>query len=236
MVDMTHYDISQNHDYRQLCCTVRPCLYSSLLFLSILVLTMMFSGIVFAADDIVAAKLDNTERVKRLQDITINTEDWFMSMPTLQSGISKSGLQTAGYSALQKDMLDVMYELSSNPQNTMALNKLEIIRDRVENRVLANLDAGYLYAASIYLGMLKDIDPKSPKILEYQQQVDDKKAFRDLSEKFQAALDDNRVFAPEGDCASEFLQQMQALKYVDVDKLDEAISKLDARRQVAQNS
>jgi len=188
-----------------------------------------------AADEIEAAKLDNSERIKRLQDITINTDGWYMNLSGMQSGISRSGLQTAGYSALQQDMLDVMRVLADDPDNKLALNRLEIIRDRVENRILSNLEAGYFYATGVYIDMLEDIAPDSDKIPSFKQQIVDNKAFNELSRKFDLALAENRLQAPEGDCASHFLKLMQQLQYVDADKIAEIESRLSASQLIALN-
>jgi hypothetical protein len=188
-----------------------------------------------AAEEIEAAKLDNSERIKRLQDIAINTDGWYMNMPGMQSGISRNGLQTAGYSALQQNMLEVMRDLAKDPNNKLALNRLEIIRDRVENRILSNLDAGYLYATGVYIDMLEDVAPDSDKIPVYKLQVADIKAFNELSRKFDQALAENRLQTPEDNCASHFLKLMQQLQYADADKIAEVESRFSASQQIALN-
>jgi len=188
-----------------------------------------------SADELEAARLDQSERIKRLQDIAINTDGWYMNMAGMQSRISRSGLQTAGYSALQKDMLEVMRDLAENPNNRLALNRLEIIKDRVENRILANLDAGYLYATGVYIDMLQDIAPDSEKVILYRQQVADIKAFNELSRKFDQALAENRLSAPEDNCASYYLQQMRQLQFADADKIAEVEARLSASQQIAFN-
>mgnify|MGYP005841551719 CR=1 FL=1 len=188
-----------------------------------------------AADELAAVKLDNQERIKRLQDITINSDGWYMNIPDIQSGSSRSGLQTAGYSVLQKDMLDVMRELAANPDNKSALNRLQLIQDRVESRILANLDAGYLYAADVYIDMLQDIVPESDKVADYRQHIADFRAFDQLSLKFDQALADSRLHVPEDDCASYYLAQMLRLRYADADKIAEVKSRLRASQQLARN-
>ncbi len=200
-----------------------------------LLILVLVSSQLQAADQLEAARLDNKERVQRLQDIAINSDGWYVNLPLMQSGTASSGLQSAGYSALQKDMLAVMHDLSDDPRNAVALNRLAIIKDRVENRILANLDAGYLYAAGVYIDMLADIAPDSDKVTEYRQHVADIKAFRELSQKFDAALADNRLQTPEADCASYYLEQMRALRFVDADKIAAAESRFKASQQIALN-
>lgn len=204
--------------------------------IALVAISLLLGGAqLLAAEELAVAKLDNKERVKRLQDIAINTDGWYMNVPGMQSGVSGDGLQTAGYSALQKDMLEVMRELAANSDNKLALNRLQIIQDRVENRILANLDAGYVYASGVYIEMLEDIAPGSDIIADYRQQVADIKTFKELSQKFELALEDQRLQAPHNDCASYYLQQMRQLQYADAGKIAEMESRFSVTQQLAVN-
>ncbi len=208
----------------------------TLLYILILLVGLLLSSFMANADEkLEAAKLDNQERIKRLSDIPMNTEGWYMTMPTMQSSSSRTGLQTAGYSALHEDMLEAMNDLADDANKELALNRLENIRDRVENRIVANLDADYLYAAGVYIDMLEDIAPRDDKITMFRQQVADRKAFKAFVEKFDAALAENRLQSPASDCASHYLEQMRQLQYSDAAKLAEAEARFKRSTQLAMN-
>jgi len=208
-----------------------PILYTLALLLGLLLTSFLAS----AAEELAVAKLDNKERIKRLQDLSMNTEGWYMTMPTMQSGSTRTGLQTAGYSALHQDMLEAMNDLADDANKELALNRLENIRDRVENRIMANLDAGYLYAAGVYIDMLADIAPGDDEVSLFRQQVADRKAFKAFVKKFDAALADNRLQSPASDCASHYLEQMRQLQHVDAEKLTAVENRFKDRQQLAMN-
>jgi hypothetical protein len=209
----------------------RPLLYTLALLLGLLLNSFLAN----ADEELEVAKLDNHERIKRLQDLSMNTEGWYMTMPTMQSSSSRTGLQTAGYSALHEDMLEAMNDLADDASKELALNRLENIRDRVENRIMANLDAGYLYAAGVYIDMLEDIAPGDNEVTLFRQQVTDRKAFKAFVEKFDAALADNRLQSPASDCASHYLEQMRQLQHVDAEKLTAVENRFKHRQQLAMN-
>ena len=209
----------------------QPFLYTLALLVGLLLISILAN----ADEELEVAKLDNQERIKRLQDISMNTEGWYMTMPSMQSSSGRTGLQTAGYSALNEDMLEAMNDLADDASKELALNRLENIRDKVENRIMANLDAGYLYAAGVYIDMLADIAPGNDKVTLFRRQVVDRKAFKAFVEKFDAALAENRLQSPASDCASHYLEQMRQLQYLDTEKLAEAEARFKHSKQLAMN-
>jgi len=204
--------------------------------ISVLLFSLLLSSyLVNAAEQPDTAKSHHKQRIQRLQDISINTTDWDITMPTVLSSKSGTGLQTNGYSALQQDLQEAKHDLAGNSSNELALNRLENIRDRVENRIMANLDAGYLYAAGVYIDMLADIAPGDDEVTLFRQQVADRKAFKAFVEKFDAALADNRLQSPASDCASHYLEQMRQLQHVDAEKLTAVENRFKHHQQLAMN-
>jgi len=187
------------------------------------------------ADDVASSSLQQSERIKRLQDIAINTDGWSMTMAGMQPGLNAGSTPVAGYSALQNEMHAVMTVLAKDQDNEEALNRQELLKDRVENRILANLDAGYLYATGVYIDMLHDIAPHSEKVILYRQQVADIKSFNELSRKFDQALAENRLSVPQSNCAQYYLQQIKRLQFVDADKVSAAEARLRTSQQLAFN-
>jgi len=99
---------------------------------------------------------------QRFRDALDTSSDWDIAVPTLQSpsGMdaaiqSGTALDSAAYLAIDRELRGVMRRLERDPSDPETLGQLETLRERLRQRVAINLEAGFPYAAGVYIELLR---------------------------------------------------------------------------------
>lgn len=119
------------------------------------------AGFVFAQD----------EAPRRLTDAVRNDSDWQIGIPEVDNSTDFQAAIRAGtalrsefYRELDRELRRINGLLDQNPEDAAARQAREALRERLRERVSINLDAGYFYAAGVYIELLKLADAPSEEI------------------------------------------------------------------------
>lgn len=99
---------------------------------------------------------------ERFRDALDSGSDWDIAVPDLQSqrGFDAAiqagtALESEAYLSLDRELRGIMRRLERDPADRDSLARLESLRERLRQRVGINLEAGFPYAAGVYIELLR---------------------------------------------------------------------------------
>ena len=99
---------------------------------------------------------------ERFRDVLGSGSDWDIAVPDLQSprGFEAAiqagtALNSTTYLQLDRELRSVLRRLELDPLEADSIAQLEILRERLRQRVAVNLEAGFPYAAGVYIELLR---------------------------------------------------------------------------------
>lgn len=131
------------------------------------------------------------ERVTRLQDSLATGEDWDISMPAIEAGSASSAsaelsfveqvragsaLNSEAYLALDRELRQVRQRLQARPADAAARRRLADLRAALIERIEVNLRLEYLYAATVYVELLRQADGPAETVQRLNQRLVERRA------------------------------------------------------------
>ncbi|MDT8408369.1 MAG: hypothetical protein RQ741_02100 [Wenzhouxiangellaceae bacterium] len=138
----------------------------------------------------VAREPAGQERVTRLQDSLDTGEDWDIGVPSLPpastadaslADLIRAGraLDTEAYLALDSEFRRVRQLLQVRPEDQAVRQQLEQLQNALVRRIEVNLDFDYLYAAAVYLELLRQADGASGTLRQFSRRLSERRSTRD---------------------------------------------------------
>jgi len=152
-------------------------------------------------------------RVRRLGDAG-SSEGWSLDIPSdlrVRAPEVDVPVITTPDAALNDRLLAVMTVLASDPQDVDSLTALEDIKQTVEGRIDAAIADNDPNTAAAYIGVMQELQPDRARLQEHREQLVQLRELRDLNNRFQDAIADQRLLGANADSAQGLLQQMQQL-------------------------
>lgn len=131
------------------------------------------------------------ERVHRLQDSLATGKDWDISMPAIDAGPAGSAsaelsfvesvragsaLNSEAYLALDRELRQVRQRLQDRPADAAARRQLADLRRALIERIEVNLRLEYLYAATVYVELLRQADGPAETVQRLSQRLVERRA------------------------------------------------------------
>lgn len=127
------------------------------------------------------------ERVIRLQDSLDGAEDWDIGVPLVArdapadlslAGLIGSGraLESEAYRVLDNELRQVKQMLQARPEDEAVREKLEELHDALAQRIEINLNFNYLYAASVYIELLRQADAPPGSVRRYSRLLTERRS------------------------------------------------------------
>lgn len=135
-------------------------------------------------------QISREDRVIRLTDSLAAGEDWDIGVPVIAvetSGNPSSesssepsfaelvrlgrALDSAAYLALDRELRQVQRQLQERPADDAARRQLEELRGALIERIEANTRLGYLYAAAVYVELLRQAGGSSDTVGLLSQRI-----------------------------------------------------------------
>lgn len=128
----------------------------------------------------------NEDRIARLQDSLATGQDWDISVPLVPArpyDNSSSGsaftesirtgraLASEMYLALDRELRQVQRRLQARPADEAAQSQLAELRTALIERIEINIRFEYLYAAAVYIELLRQAEAPEPTVQEFSQQL-----------------------------------------------------------------
>lgn len=108
------------------------------------------------------------QRIQRLQDISAATMNWNLALPVVQDSAVQQLLQTETYQRLSQELSTIKLKtLLNNTENKGApdavieehaalMQRLDQLQDEIRARIESNINAGYYYAAGVYIDLYEE--------------------------------------------------------------------------------
>jgi len=160
-----------------------------------------------------ASEEETARRVRRLGDSASN-EGWSLGIPSdlrVRAPEVDVTVITTPDPDLNDRLLAVMTVLASNPQDADSLTALEQIKQTVSSRIDAAIAAVDLNAAASYIGVMQELEADRPGLEAAREQLTQLRALRDLNNRFEDAIADQRLLGSGDNSARGLLQAMQDL-------------------------
>jgi len=122
-------------------------------------------------------------RVTRLQDSLDTGDDWEIGVPPVEPESSfatsirdGSALDSEAYLRLDRDLRQVQRQLQARPEDESGQRRLAEIRRVLVERIEININFDYLYAATVYIEMLRQADGSVSTIRQLSQRLSERRS------------------------------------------------------------
>lgn len=121
-------------------------------------------------------------QVTRLQDSLASGDDWEIGVPLLEPESSfatsiRNGraLDSEAYLSLDRNLRQVQQRLQARPEDPVAQRRLAEIRTALVERIEINIDFDYLYAAAVYIELLRQADGSLTTLRQLSRRLDQRR-------------------------------------------------------------
>lgn len=111
---------------------------------------------------------ETRQRIQRLQDLSAAGMDWNPALPQLDTSGGQGGMQTSAYRLLRAELMSLTAQLNDASSLASGANSADqprlpaelaqrftALQSAIRARVEANIEAGYFYAAGVYIDMFE---------------------------------------------------------------------------------
>lgn len=121
-------------------------------------------------------------QVTRLQDSLASGDDWEIGVPRVEpeSSFASSvrdgrALDSEAYLTLDRDLRQVRQRLQARPDDPGARRRLAEIRSALVERIEINIDFDYLYAAAVYIELLRQAEGSLTTVRQLSRRLDERR-------------------------------------------------------------
>lgn len=129
------------------------------------------------------ARQPDRHRVMRLQDSLEGRGDWDIGMPVFEPESSFSAsvrdgraLNSQAYLALGRELRQVRALIESGPADEEAQRRLADLRRALIERIEININLDYLYAAAVYLELLRQAEGPPAAVRRLSQRLSERRS------------------------------------------------------------
>ena len=118
-------------------------------------------------------------RVTRLQDSLGSGDDWEIGVPRVEPESSFAAsirdgraLDSEAYLTLDRELRQLQRQLEARPEDERAQRRLAELRSALVERIQININFDYLYAAAVYIEMLRQADGPEATVRQFSRRLD----------------------------------------------------------------
>lgn len=130
------------------------------------------------------------DRVVRFQDSLATSDDWDIDVPAIETELlvdssaeqsfvesvrAGRALNSEAYLAMDRELRQVRRQLQQNPGNETAEQQLAEIRRALIERIEINMRFDYLYAAGVYVELLRQADGAAETVAGLSRKISEKR-------------------------------------------------------------